>query len=326
MSQWGQAPVAQRIEQPPSKRLVAGSIPAGRAISDGPKPPLATHRAADSLRRNRRPGRSPRVTAPLEVQGVTVRFGGLTALADVSATVADNEVVGVIGPNGAGKTTLFNVMCGFTRPDDGRLLWRDQPLRRIQPRQLAGLGISRTLQGLGLFPHLTVLENVMVGATKDGRSGFWAALIALPHSDADELRLRERALQVMSELDVDDVADRLPGQLPYGVQKRVAMARALVPEPALLLLDEPASGLSGDEMRELEELIRDLRGRMSVLLVEHHMDLVMEVCDRIVVLDFGRRIATGTPDEVRDDPQVLEAYLGEQVEAPSGEVGDDASD
>jgi branched-chain amino acid transport system ATP-binding protein len=266
------------------------------------------------------------VTALLEVQGVTVRFGGLTALADVSATVADNEVVGVIGPNGAGKTTLFNVMCGFTRPDDGRLLWRDQPLRRIQPRQLAALGISRTLQGLGLFPHLTVLENVMVGATKDGRSGFWSALFALPHSDADELRLREQALEVMSELGVDDVADRLPGQLPYGVQKRVAMARALVSEPKLLLLDEPASGLSSEEMRELGELIRDLRSRMSVLLVEHHMDLVMQVCDRIVVLDFGRRIATGTPDEVRDDPQVLEAYLGEQVPAETGEVGGDASD
>jgi len=266
------------------------------------------------------------VAALLEVQGVTVRFGGLTALADVSATIAENEVVGVIGPNGAGKTTLFNVVCGFTRPDEGRLQWRDQPLRRIQPRQLAGLGISRTLQGLGLFPHLTVLENVMVGATKEGRTGFWSAMFALPHVDAEELRLRDRALEVLSELGVDDVADRLPGQLPYGVQKRVALARALVSEPELLLLDEPASGLSGDEMRELGELIRDLRSRVSVLLVEHHMDLVMEVCDRIVVLDFGRRIATGTPDEVRDDPQVLEAYLGEQVDVEHGEAGVDADD
>jgi len=148
----------------------------------------------------------------------------------------------------------------------------------------------------------------------------------LPRSDSDELRLRDRALEVLAELGIDDVADRLPGQLPYGVQKRVALARALVPAPELLLLDEPASGLSGDEMRELGELIRELRGRMSVLLVEHHMDLVMEVCDRIVVLDFGRRIATGTPDEVRDDPQVLEAYLGENVEAQTGEAGGDADD
>jgi branched-chain amino acid transport system ATP-binding protein len=264
------------------------------------------------------------VTALLEVQGVTVRFGGLTALADVSASVADNEVVGVIGPNGAGKTTLFNVVCGFTRPSQGRLLWRDEPLRRVQPRQLAALGIARTLQGLGLFPHLTVLDNVMVGASKDARTSFWSALFALPPSDSEEQRLRERALGVLSELGIEDVAERLPGQLPYGVQKRVALARALVAEPKLLLLDEPASGLSSDEMRELAELIRELRGRMSVLLVEHHMDLVMEVCDRIVVLDFGRRIATGTPDEVRDDPQVLEAYLGEQVDAQTGDVGNAA--
>jgi branched-chain amino acid transport system ATP-binding protein len=261
------------------------------------------------------------VTALLEVQGVTVRFGGLTALTDVSATVGDNEVVGIIGPNGAGKTTLFNVICGFTRPTEGSLQWRGAPLRRHRPRQLAALGISRTLQGLGLFPHLTVLENVMVGATKEARRWFWPALLALPTSDADERRLRQRALSVLSDLGIEEVADRLPGQLPYGVQKRVALARVLIADPQLVLLDEPASGLSSDEMRQLGELIRDLRGRMSVLLVEHHMDLVMEVCDRIVVLDFGRRIATGTPDEVRDDPQVLEAYLGEQVEAKTDEVG-----
>jgi branched-chain amino acid transport system ATP-binding protein len=267
----------------------------------------------------------PRVTALLEVQGVTVRFGGLTALADVSASVDANEVVGVIGPNGAGKTTLFNVVCGFTRPSQGGLNWRGDALRRHHARQLAGLGIARTLQSLGLFPHLTVLENVMVGATTEARTWFWPALLALPRSDKEEQRLRAQALAVLSDLGVAEVAGRLPGQLPYGVQKRVALARALIAEPQLLLLDEPASGLSGDEMRELAELIRDLRGRMSVLLVEHHMDLVMEVCDRIVVLDFGRCIATGTPDQVRDDPQVLEAYLGEQVSAETAEV-DDAAD
>jgi len=262
------------------------------------------------------------LAALLEVQGVTVRFGGLTALSDVSATVDENQVVGIIGPNGAGKTTLFNVVCGFTRATEGRLSWRGSALRRHQPDNLASLGIARTLQGLGLFPHLTVLENVMVGATKESRSWFWSALAALPRSDSDEQRLRAKALDVLGELGIAEVADRLPGQLPYGVQKRTALARALVADPQLLLLDEPASGLSADEMRELGELIRELRGRMSVLLVEHHMDLVMEVCDQIVVLDFGRCIATGTPDEVRDDPQVLEAYLGEQVDAQTGEVGD----
>jgi branched-chain amino acid transport system ATP-binding protein len=255
----------------------------------------------------------PVTGAALEVRDLTVRFGGLVALDAVTMDAAPGEVVGVIGPNGAGKTTLFNVICGFVRPTTGALHVQGKNRSRIRPHQLAGLGIARTLQGLGLFPHLSCLENVMVGAQRHARAGFGSALLGLPRSDNDEAALRGRALAQLEELGVAELADRLPGSLPYPLQKRVSLARALVSEPQVLLLDEPASGLSNVEMDELGELIRGLRGRMSVLLVEHHMDLVMAVCDRIVVLDFGKVIATGTPDEIRVDERVLAAYLGEEV-------------
>jgi branched-chain amino acid transport system ATP-binding protein len=253
--------------------------------------------------------------AALRIDDLTVRFGGLVALDAVSMSVGPGEVVGVIGPNGAGKTTLFNVVCGFVRPTTGTLQVKGAVQRRLRPHQLAGLGIARTLQGLGLFAHISCLENVMVGAHRHARAGFATALLGLPRSDRDEAALRERAMGVLEELGVADVAGRLPGSLPYPVQKRVSLARALVADPEILLLDEPASGLSAAEMDDLGELIRGLRGRMAVLLVEHHMDLVMSVCDRIVVLDFGKMIATGTPAEVRADERVLAAYLGDEVDA-----------
>jgi branched-chain amino acid transport system ATP-binding protein len=227
----------------------------------------------------------------LRIDAVTVRFGGLTALEDVSLQVSPGEVVGVIGPNGAGKTTLFNVICGFVRPDGGDVVWRGRSLGAVRPHQLARLGIARTLQGVGLFA-------------------------GLPRSDRDERALRAGALDALDALGVADVAARLPGTLPFPIQKRVALARALVARPQLILLDEPAGGLGGEDMRDLGERIRGLGGEMAVLLVEHHMDLVMSASDRVVVLDFGRRIAEGTPDEVRSDQRVLDAYLGVEVDAP----------
>jgi branched-chain amino acid transport system ATP-binding protein len=251
----------------------------------------------------------------LEVAGVTVRFGGLTALDDVSLAVASGEVVGVIGPNGAGKTTLFNVICGFVRADAGRVRWHGRALERVRPHELAGLGIARTLQGVGLFGGLTAVENVMVGAERTARAGPLSALLGLPRSDRDERRLRALATGALARLGVADAADRLPHSLPFGVQKRVALARALVSGPDLLLLDEPAGGLGGADMDELAELVRALKGELAVLLVEHHMDLVMAVCDRVVVLDFGRRIAEGTPAEVQADAHVLDAYLGVELDA-----------
>ena len=258
----------------------------------------------------------------LRISDLTVRFGGLVALDGVGLSVSPGEVVGVIGPNGAGKTTLFNVVCGFVRPTTGRLEVQGAEQRKLRPHQLASLGIARTLQGLGLFPHISCLENVMVGAHRHARAGFASALLGLPRSDNDERALRERSLGLLEELGVAHVAGRLPGSLPYPLQKRVALARALVAEPQILLLDEPASGLSNAEMDELGELIRGLRGRMAVMLVEHHMDLVMAVCDRIVVLDFGKVIATGTPDEVRADPRVLAAYLGDEVDAEDESISE----
>ena len=249
----------------------------------------------------------------LELNNITVTFGGLTALDDVSLSVGAGQVHGVIGPNGAGKTTLFNVACGFVHPDTGEVVRSGRRIDRLRPRDLPALGMARTLQGLGLFDRMTVLDNVLVGADHHARSGFVGSLLALPRAGRDERALRLRAMEVLDDLEVASYAERFPPSLPYPIRKRVALARALVAAPDLLLLDEPASGLSAAEMDDLGTLITDLSARTSVLLVEHHMDLVMRVCTEITVLDFGRVIAHGTPDEVRADPAVLAAYLGEEV-------------
>jgi branched-chain amino acid transport system ATP-binding protein len=248
----------------------------------------------------------------LDISGVTVRFGGLTALDDVSLGAVPRQVTGIIGPNGAGKTTLLNASCGFVRPQSGKITFNGHDLTGIRPHRLAGLGIARTLQGVGLFRGLSVVENVMVGATHLARAGFWSGFFGLPRSDRDERRLREEALQALSRVGVHDLADSMPETLAYGLRKRVALARALVGHPRLLLLDEPASGLSEKELPELGDLIKSLADEASVVVIEHRMDLVMSVCDAIFVLDFGRLIATGTPEQVQADPAVTAAYLGSE--------------
>jgi branched-chain amino acid transport system ATP-binding protein len=256
---------------------------------------------------------SPPAPGALEVRGVTVRFGGLTALDDVSLTAVPRQVTGIIGPNGAGKTTLLNVLCGFVRPDAGDLRLGESSLTGLPPHRLASLGIARTLQGVGLFRRLTVLENVMAGATCHARAGFWPALLGLARSDRDERALRQRSLAALDRVGAAGQAGCLPDQLAYGLRKRVALARALVAGPRVLLLDEPASGLSEAELPGLGELITQLAADASVVVVEHRMDLMMSVCDTITVLDFGKVIAGGTPAQVQSDPAVTAAYLGVEV-------------
>jgi branched-chain amino acid transport system ATP-binding protein len=251
------------------------------------------------------------VAPTLDVAGLVVRFGGIVALDEVALRIEPGEVVGIIGPNGAGKTTLFNAICGFVRPDAGRITYRGEPLLGTAPHRLARLGIARTLQGLGLWPGLTVAENVVAGSTQ--RPGLLSSVLALPSADRLESELASRAGEILDRLGIGSYASAYPGTLPYGVQKRVIIARALMAAPSLLLLDEPASGLSAGDIDELAGLITQLRSRMSVAVVEHHLDFVMAISDRVTVLNLGRVIASGTPKEIQDDPEVATAYLGEDV-------------
>jgi branched-chain amino acid transport system ATP-binding protein len=249
----------------------------------------------------------------LDVRGITVHFGGLIALDNVSLTAAARQVTGIIGPNGAGKTTLLNVLCGFVRPQSGSIAFGGRELSGMRPHRLAGMGIARTLQGIGLFSGLTVAENVMVGATTLAKAGFWSGLLGLPRSEADERRLREHALRALELVGVAEHADAKPDTLAHGLRKRVALARALVGGPRLLLLDEPASGLAESELGELGELITSLARQCTVVVIEHRMDLMMSICEEIFVLDFGKVIASGTPEQVQADPAVTAAYLGTEI-------------
>jgi branched-chain amino acid transport system ATP-binding protein len=251
--------------------------------------------------------------AVLVVDQVSVGFGGLLALDEVSMVVGGSEVTGVIGPNGAGKTTLFNVISGFVHPSAGAITYDGRVLRRHRPHDLAKLGIARTLQGVGLCAGLTVHENVMLGAQPALRSDLASSFLGLWRSSGEERRVAARAMDVLDELGAADYARRFPAALPYAIQKRTALARALMAEPRLLLLDEPASGLSESDMDALGSMIRGLTSRMAILLVEHHMDLVMSICDKLVVLNFGQVIADGTPQAIRANPEVATAYLGDEV-------------
>lgn len=251
--------------------------------------------------------------ALLKASGVSISFGGLRALHDVHLQVNTNEVVGLIGPNGAGKTTMFNAICGLVTPDSGSFEFAGKKQSWPRTDELVELGISRTLQGVGLFPDLTVLENVMIGAQRFAQTGLISA--SFGRNTRDERQLEERAMHALERVYASTLADRRASTLSYPDTKRVAIARAIVSEPQILMLDEPAGGLGSQDIDWLNGFIRNIKAQMSVLIVEHHMDVVMSVCDRLYVLNFGEVISSGTSEQVRRDPAVIAAYLGTESHA-----------
>jgi ABC-type branched-subunit amino acid transport system ATPase component len=252
----------------------------------------------------------------LELDVVTMQFGGLTALDAVGIHVETGEIVGLIGPNGAGKTTVFNVVTGVFRPKSGDVRFAGYSILDKKRYVVTRLGIARTFQNIRLFPEMTALENVMVGADAHSRTSVPGALVGLARNRREERASRDRAMELLEFMGVADRADTPARSLPYGIQRRLEIARAMATDPKLLLLDEPAAGFNPAEKRQLAALIRTIRERgLTVLLIDHDMSLVMSVCDRINVLDFGKHIAEGTPSEIRSNPRVIQAYLGVTADA-----------
>ncbi|HNX28082.1 MAG TPA: ABC transporter ATP-binding protein [Syntrophomonadaceae bacterium] len=251
----------------------------------------------------------------LRMKGITQEFGGLRALDSVDLTVKAGQIFGIIGPNGAGKTTLFNIITGIYVPVEGTIHFNGQEMKRVPPHKVAGLGIGRTFQNIRLFNKLSVIDNVRVGSHAVNHSGFFSDLFGLPPARREEKEILKRAGQLLNMVGLYEKRGEYADNLSYGEQRRLEIARALALKPSLLLLDEPAAGMNTSEKAELIELIYLIRREfdLTALLVEHDMSLVMQICERIAVLDYGRKIAEGSPDEIKGDEAVISSYLGVQA-------------